>query len=257
LATRTLRIPRAFTRDDGRERIAVPFWNGILSALGSTATGFVVMFVAMIVLFIAAILITGKTPSTNPGHPVAAVAELVFYAAGGWFAWWRLRAMNVRPFRKLRGADVRAILTGIGVLMLVRIGTGLLLVLTDHTKHVQAGFENFDVKSTFPAMTTISATLAISTMALVAPIVEETVFRGLLFGALASRLGILASALITALVFGAVHGDPVLFPTIAALGLITALAYAATANLWVPITLHALNNALGAIFLVMMSLHKQ
>ena len=254
MATRTLKLPRAFTRDDGRERIAVPLWNGILSALGSVATAFFVMFIAMVVLFVAAILITGRTPSTNPGHPVLAVAELIFYGAGGAFAWWRLRAMNVRPFRKLRTSDVRAILTGIGVLMLVRIGTGLLLVLTDQTKHVQSGFEHFDVKSTVPAITTLSSVLAISTMAIVAPIVEEAVFRGLLFGALASRLGIAASALITALLFGAVHGDPVLFPTIAALGLITALAYAATANLWVPIILHALNNALGAIFLVMMSL---
>ena len=257
MATRTLKLPRAFTRDDGRERIAVPFWNGILSALGSTATGFAMMFIAMIVLYVAAILITGNTPSTSPGHPLIAVAELIFYAAGGWFAWWRLRTMKAHPFRKLRTTDVRTILTAVGVLMLVRIGTGLLLVLTDQTKHVQAGFEHFDVKSTFPAMTTLSAALAIVSMAIVAPIVEETVFRGLLFGALASRLGILASALITALLFGAVHGDPVLFPTIAAGGLIAALAYAATANIWVPIILHALSNALGAIFLVMMSLNNQ
>jgi membrane protease YdiL (CAAX protease family) len=256
LATRTLRLPRAFTRDDGRERIAVPLWNGILSALGSIALGFAVMFVAMIALFVAAILITGNTPSTNPGHPVMAVAELVFYAAGGRFAWWRLRAMHVRPFRKLRRGDVRAILTGVGVLILIRVGTAVLLVLTDHTKHVQSGFENFDVKSTLPAVTTISAALAISSMAIIAPIVEETVFRGLLFGALASRLGILASALITALLFGAVHGDLLLFPAIAALGLVTALAYAATGNLWVAIILHALNNALGAVFLVGMSLSK-
>jgi len=256
LATRTLKLPRAFTREDGRERIAIPLWNGILSALGSIATGFLVMFVAMIVLFVAAILITGNTPSTNPGHPVMAAAEVVFYAAGGAFAWWRLRTMNARPFRKLRLGDVRAILTGVGILILARVATGLLLVLTDHTKHVQSGFENFDVKSAMPGMTTISAVLAVTSMTIVAPIVEEIVFRGLLFGALASGLGVLASALVTALLFGAVHGDLLFFPAIAALGLVTALAYAATGNLWVAIILHALNNALGAVFLVGMSLSK-
>jgi membrane protease YdiL (CAAX protease family) len=241
---------------DGRERIAIPLWNGILSALGSIATGFAVMFIAMIVLFVAAILITGNTPSTNPGHPVMAAAEVIFYAAGGAFAWWRLRTMNARPFRKLRLSDVRAILTGVGVLILARVATGLLLALTDHTKHVQSGFEHFDVKSAVPGMTAISAVLAVVSMTIVAPLVEEIVFRGLLFGALASRLGILASALITALLFGAIHGDVLFFPAIAALGLVTALAYAATGNLWVAIILHALNNALGAVFLVGMSLSK-
>jgi membrane protease YdiL (CAAX protease family) len=256
LATRTLKLPSAFTREDGRERIAIPIVNGMLSTLGSIAIGFVVMFVAMIVLFVAATLITGNTPSTNPGRPVMAAAEVIFYAAGGAFAWWRLRTMNARPFRKLRSSDVRAILTGVGVLILARVATGLLLALTDHTKHVQSGFENFDVKSAVPGMTTVSAVLAVASMTIIAPIVEEIVFRGLLFGALASRLGILASALITALLFGAVHGDLLFFPAIAALGLVTALAYAATGNLWVAIILHALNNALGAVFLVGMSLSK-
>ncbi len=256
MATRTLKLPRAFTRDDGRERIAIPILNGIFSTLGSIAIGFVVMFVAMIVLFVAATLITGNTPSTNPGHPVMAAAEVLFYAAAGAFAWWRLRTMNARAFRKLRLGDVRAILTGMGVILLARVAQGLLLALTDHTKHVQSGFENFDVKSGLPGMTAISAVTAVVSMAIVAPIVEEIVFRGLLFGALASRLGIVASALITAVLFGAVHGDPLLFPSIAALGFVTAIAYAATGNLWVAIILHALNNALGAIFLVGMSLSK-
>ena len=67
---------------------------------------------------------------------------------------------------------------------------------------------------------------------------------------MAGRIGIIAGAILTAIIFGLVHGDPVLFPTLAALGLVTALAYAATGNLWVPITLHILNNALGAAFLV-------
>ena len=51
------------------------------------------------------------------------------------------------------------------------------------------------------------------------------------------------------------HGDPVLFPTLAALGFVNALAYAATGNLWVRIILHALNNALGAALLIAASLH--
>jgi membrane protease YdiL (CAAX protease family) len=218
--------------------------------------GFVALFTAMVVLLIAGLLITGKTLSMNAGQPHIAAAEMLFYAMGGWLAWWGLHTTAIHPFRKLARADVRAILIGLGALVLVRVGTAVLLILTDQTKHVQSGFENFDVSTSAPALTALGVTLTISSMVIVGPIVEEIVFRGLLFGALASRLGVLASAVITALIFGAVHGDLVLFPSIVALGIITALAYAATGNLWVAITLHALNNALGAAFIVATSLTK-
>ena len=256
MATRTQRIRRAFTRDDGREHIAIPFWHGVLFAVASIAIGLCVMTVAMIVTIFVVVLVTGNTPSMNPGHPAVAMGEVVFYIAGGWFAWWGLRKAGLRPFREFTRRDVRAIWIGIGALFLVRVATGILLVLTDQTKHVQAGFEHFDVTSKTQAITSISVVLAVLSLVVIAPIVEEIVFRGLLFGALAGRLGVLGSAVITALLFGAVHGDPVLFPTLVAMGFVTALAYAGTGNLWVAVTLHALNNALGALFIVGASLHK-
>jgi len=256
LATRTLRIPRALTREDGRGRIAIPFWHGILYAVGSIAIGAVAMMIAMIVMIFAVVLGTGNMPSTNPGHPVVATAEVVFYVAGGWFAWRGLRRAGLRAFRKLTRRDVRAIWIGAGALFLVRFATGIVLVLTDHTKHVQAGFEHFDVTSKTQAITSISVGLAVVSLVIIAPIVEEIVFRGLLFGALAKNLGILGSAVITALLFGAIHGDMILFPTLVAIGFVAAVAYAATGNLWVAIVLHAANNALGAAFVVGASLHR-
>ena len=51
------------------------------------------------------------------------------------------------------------------------------------------------------------------------------------------------------------HGDAILFPTLAALGFVSAIAYAATGNLWVSVTLHAFNNAIGAVFHITTSLH--
>jgi len=56
-----------------------------------------------------------------------------------------------------------------------------------------------------PTLTTLTIGLAVLSMVILGPIVEELIFRGLLFGALAPRLGVLASALITALIFGG-HG---------------------------------------------------
>jgi membrane protease YdiL (CAAX protease family) len=255
MSAQTAVLGRAFTRADGRDRIGVPFWNGILSALGAFGISIATAFAAIFLLVVVIILSTGNMPSLNPGHPLAATGEIVSYAAGGWFAWWRLRSIGRTPFRRLRGGDVRAILIGIGVLFLVRIGTAVQLIATHQTKHVQSGFEHFDVVGKLPNVTLISIALAVLAMVVVAPIVEEMVFRGLLFGALAPRLGVLAAALVSAIIFGAIHGDPVLFPTLAALGFVSAVAYAATGNLWVSVTLHAVNNAVGAAFLVSSSLH--
>jgi membrane protease YdiL (CAAX protease family) len=232
----------------------VPFWNGLLSSVAAVAIVTVALFVAMIVILIAVILATGNMPSLNSGHPVVAVSETIAYALTGWFAWSRLRATGLRPFRPFTYRDLRVILIGLAALFLARIGTGVQLILTHQTSHVQSGFEHFDVVTNVRAMTIVGIGLATATMVLLAPVVEEIVFRGLLFGALAPRLGVLASALITALLFGGVHGDLVLFPLLAALGFVNALAYAATGNLWVPITVHALNNAIGAIYLIATSL---
>ena len=254
MSARTASPPRVFTRADGRDRVSVPFWNGVFSALAAIAVGFVVAILAGVALTLAIVLATGNMPSLNPGHPFTAAIELVMYASGGAFAWWRLRKAGRNPLRALQPHDIRVFLLGVGALIAVRIGTGVQLLLTHQTKHVQSGFEHFDVVTHAPTFTAIGVTLGVLTMVVFAPIVEEIIFRGLLFGALVQRLGVLASALITAVIFGAAHGDPVLFPTLAGLGFVAALAYAATGNLWVPIALHSLNNALGAIFLIGASL---
>ncbi len=258
---RTLRARRdrngilsIFTRADGRERVGVPLWDGILSAFGSIAIGFLAAFLAMVPIFFAAVLTLGTLPSTSPGHPLLSVVELVFYAAGGWFAWNRLRAVRGRALRRLTAADVRVLAFSIGALLVVRVATAFELVLTNQTKHVQSGFEHFSVATHVPALTAISVGLALLGMVVLGPLVEEIVFRGLLFGALAPRLGVLGAAALGAILFGAAHGDLVLFPSLAALGFVAALSYAATGNLTVPVALHVFNNVFASAILVAGSL---
>jgi len=232
------------------ERIAVPFWGGLLSAFGAVTLGMVIATVTGVLLLFGTVLVTGHAPSTAAGHPLSAAFGIIFYAAVGIIAWSALRRQH-RPFFRVPSAhDVRTILIGVGALLVVHIATGIQLVLTHQTKHVQSGFEHFSVATRSPSLTLATTILTALTLVLLAPIVEEMVFRGLLFGALTPRIGLYAAAIISALIFGLVHGDAVLFPTLAALGLINALTYAATGNLIVPITLHALNNGLAAAVLL-------
>jgi uncharacterized protein len=82
----------------------------------------------------------------------------------------------------------------------------------------------------------------------VAPICEEMLFRGFIFTALRNWKGPWIGALLTALLFGAVHATSApavdLLP-LAALGFALCLLYRATGSLYPCIAAHALNNAIA------------
>lgn len=78
---------------------------------------------------------------------------------------------------------------------------------------------------------------------LAAPFLEETFFRGLLLPLLARVLPPVAALLLSALLFGILHG-PALFPTMTAFALVLSLLRLRTATLLPCILLHTLWNAL-------------
>jgi hypothetical protein len=82
-----------------------------------------------------------------------------------------------------------------------------------------------------------------------APICEEFLFRGFMFGALRNWRGVWPAALITGLLFGAVHalgGAPATdLPPLAVLGFLLCLLYSYTGSLYPCIALHALNNSIA------------
>ena len=80
-----------------------------------------------------------------------------------------------------------------------------------------------------------------------APLLEEIVFRGLLYGTLRRRLGWPAAAVLSALVFAAAHGYGVAgFGSVFASGIMWAVAYEKTGSLLPGMTAHAANNVSAA-----------
>lgn len=206
--------------------------------------------VAAIVATFAAVLLSGTMPSTAPGHLLLGVITIVFYLTAGSIAWLRLRALGLTMFRPLDRADVKVIALGVAALVVVKGATAVQLILMHQANHVQSGFEHFGVVSRVPAVTAMATALTLAGLVAIGPFVEELLFRGLLFGALIRPLGTAGAALLSALLFAAAHGDLVLFPSLAALGLITALAFAASRNLTVAVLLHVANNSVATLLLV-------
>ena len=82
-----------------------------------------------------------------------------------------------------------------------------------------------------------------------APCFEELLFRGFLLPVLARRGSMTGAVLGSALLFGAIHLQPLGLPTLSALGLVLGLAMRRTGNLWTPILVHACWN--GSVFILM------
>lgn len=85
-----------------------------------------------------------------------------------------------------------------------------------------------------------------------APLFEETLFRGFLLPVLARRWPMAWALLASAFLFGAIHLQPLGLPTLSALGLVLGLAMRRTGSLWTAILVHGCWN--GAVFILMRTL---
>jgi membrane protease YdiL (CAAX protease family) len=80
------------------------------------------------------------------------------------------------------------------------------------------------------------------TAVVVAPICEEIVFRGYLYGAAKRFVGSLVSSITTGLVFSAAHGSMVSMLPLFVFGMVLAWLYEQTGSIWAPIAVHFLFN---------------
>lgn len=98
--------------------------------------------------------------------------------------------------------------------------------------------------------TTLTAIATVFLICIAAPITEETLFRGLFFGALRSRTPFWVAAAASGLLFGSVHlpsGDLAVAGLLSFLGVILAWLYERTRSLGPPIVLHMVNNSIAII----------
>ncbi len=107
-----------------------------------------------------------------------------------------------------------------------------------------------DLQNLLRGVTGLGPTLALFlTVAGLAPLFEEALFRGFLLPVLARDKGMAWALTLSALLFGAIHLQPVGLPTLGTLGFVMGLAMRQTGSLRTPIFIHACWN--GGLFLLM------
>ncbi len=90
---------------------------------------------------------------------------------------------------------------------------------------------------------------AFLSVVIVGPIVEEILFRGLIYGALEKRLRVSGAILVSSFLFALVHLQVVYFIPIFCLGLVLGWARWKANSLGLPILIHVLNNGVALLFL--------
>lgn len=166
------------------------------------------------------------------------------YAGWGW-------TFGLQRPRWVDGAWVAA---GVGIVLVART---VVVIVADSLTHGRAGAQaqNLQVHSSSPAVYAVLGVLVV----LVAPPVEETVFRGLLLRTFMRRAGFWPAALASSLIFALFHtyevGTPVGAATLAGvvfvLGLTNCLLVRWSGRLAAGMIVHALFNAVAVLALVL------
>lgn len=109
--------------------------------------------------------------------------------------------------------------------------------------------ERFDVGRLFEVP--LGERVAIALVAtLLAPLCEETAFRGYLLRTLSIRRGPVVGVAASALLFAVLHLDPVRFPALILLGLVFGWLAWRSGSTWSAVVAHAVNNGLASVFAI-------
>lgn len=137
---------------------------------------------------------------------------------------------------------IRSIAFGVLLLVLVAIATAVLRFFF-HEWIELPGAREYGLDKASPAR----FAFVLLAGAYLAPLGEELVFRGLLFGWLYRKAGFATAAVLSSVAFGAVHlgGTPYQAVAAAFYGIALCRLYVAAGSLWAPVFAHRTVNAVG------------
>jgi membrane protease YdiL (CAAX protease family) len=154
---------------------------------------------------------------------------------------------NLRPAPFLlleRRPPARLVALGAGSGLALFLAAGGIMSLTTQVLP-RSWVESFDVTRLFEGTRGHQVGMVLVASVL-APIAEEVAFRGYLLSALRTRLPPGPAIAASAVLFAAMHLDPVRFPAVLFLGLFLGWLAWRSGSIWPAVAAHAVNNALGS-----------
>lgn len=134
---------------------------------------------------------------------------------------------------------ILGILGGFGVCLLGNFPAGIIDTFLKNIglPSVDTGPQGYDPASSWVYMLAV---------AVLAPVIEEFVFRGIILTRL-EKYGKWFAVVGSAIIFGIAHGDIARFAFAFIAGLVFGFLYVKTRNIWVPVIVHFLNNSLAVV----------
>jgi uncharacterized protein len=145
-------------------------------------------------------------------------------------------SLGLRRFNPLH-----AIVLVLGIYVVFTLAVGLLFVVLSMLVPTFRANQPQNNDFTHP-VSSLDRQLSILSLVIIPPLLEELVFRGLMFGAMASRWGVWTGALVSSLFFAFAHGQWNVGIYTFILGLVLCFMYRRLGSIWPGIALHALNN---------------
>lgn len=173
---------------------------------------------------------------------------------GGISAFLKYRHIQVMPLFGFRQVGAgRAIAKGFGLLLaaypLVLLCNAAMQKALGDKAEPQKIVQFFIDAAQHSNRWSVIATVSIGI--LVAPLMEEFLFRGYIYGTLRRHLGPELAMLLNAALFAAIHVSVPVLPALFVLAICLTLAYEATGSLLVPMAMHALFNAVTLLGIVL------
>ena len=158
----------------------------------------------------------------------------------GVLAFWRGLNWTDVGFNPLpAGWEVKAPLIGVGMILVVApINLLVQTILTEPRENPQISA----IQPTGDTATMMVTTIVLT--AVIVPIIEEVMFRGVLYRWLRKFSSMTMAVGLSSIVFGMVHGIVHLIPALTILGVVLAWSYERTGSLWAPILIHGIFNGI-------------
>ncbi len=227
-------------------------WNAGLSIL--VAIGGAIVFLLPSILYVIGAALFG---AIDPHHPMdkmdpLLIAQLIAYVPAGIYFSGMTPLLARVPLRELgfhapRGRDIAVALLGVVAMYVVVNGLGALAVAITHRHDTESAIDLLQ------HLSTQGERFALVLMAcVIAPMVEELIFRVFLFNGLTRYMTIPLAATISGIIFGCAHmQSPGTFFTFAIPlgggGFVLAYVYSVTRNYWANVVTHGTFNAISVI----------
>lgn len=246
---------------DSRAGSGRPHWKDVPWGVGDAIGVFGVAFVGTVVAgaLITALLPAGVLPEAVVNALYGPLTLVILGAATiGWVAVRSRGAVGLltgsrRPNRR----DVLLALgLGLGAVVVVTVGLGLVLALLLQLLGMEVPVVQQELRDA--ARDPQTAPIFVVSAMVVAPVFEELFFRGMVFPAIAKRLGLWAGIVLSAIVFGLVHlnqagdllGGSLLLLRLVPLGILFGWLYHWRGTIVVPMIVHSIFNGASVALLL-------